>query len=269
MDRLVSIIMPAYNAERYIDEAIRSVLAQTHTAWELLLVNDGSTDATAAIIDSYTDTRIRIFHKSNGGIGSARNLALAHATGDFMCGLDADDVFPPESLAERLAVFTEHPETDIVDGRVIFMDGTLTKVQRTFIPTFLGEPFHELLSLSGSCFMGFSWLIRWSPGLSLRFDEGLTHGEDLLFYLLYAPHRSYRYTESTVLIYRRTGSTAMSNLNGLERSYRYILRQLSLQGIATERELEHFRRRTRRIMVVSYLRALKPLDALRCLFNPG
>ena len=255
--------MPAYNAEAYIEEAIGSVLAQTYTNWELLLVNDGSTDDTARIIDAFSDPRIRVFHKENGGIGSARNMALSHAQGEFMCGLDADDVFPPNSLEARYAVFAIHPETDMVDGRVLFMDRHLQKVQRDFTPSFLGEPFHELLALSSACFMGFSWLIRWRPDMAIRFDENITHGEDLLFYLNYSPRRLYRFTTETVLLYRRTGSTAMSNLSGLERSYKYILSRLEMQGIATHRELDTFRRRVRRIMWRSYMRGKQPINVGR------
>jgi len=265
MEPLVSIIMPAYNAERWIDEAIRSVLAQTHTNWELVIVNDGSTDKTAAIIGRFQDMRIRVFHKSNGGIGSARNLALDRAKGNFICGLDADDVLPPQSIADRLTIFSRHPETDIVDGSVLFMDGSLSKVLQLFTPTFVGHPFNELLALTGSCFMGFSWLIRWDSVQQVRFDEQLSHGEDLLFYLRYAPGKYYRSTASQVLFYRRTGSSAMSDLSGLEQSYRHILAQLELEGYADRASLALFRKRTRTIMITSYLKAGNVSAALRCL----
>jgi glycosyltransferase involved in cell wall biosynthesis len=267
LEPLISIIMPAYNAEAFIEEAINSVLAQTYSNWELLLVDDGSTDRTPEIIAQFEDPRIRVFHKANGGIGSARNLALTHALGEFMCGLDADDVFPPESLAARYAVFQEHPDTDMVDGRVLFMDRHLLQVQRDFVPSFEGEPFHALLALDPRCFMGFSWLVRWRPDMTLRFDERITHGEDLLFYLHYSPRRTYRYTQETVLLYRRTGSTAMSNLAGLERSYKYILYKLEVQSIATHNELEHFRKRVRGIMWKSYLRAKRPWKAIQVLLS--
>ena len=259
---LVSVIMPAYNAERYIAEAISSVLAQRYTNWELLVVNDGSTDGTVAIMESFKDPRIRLFHKANGGIGSARNLALRHVRGAFICGLDSDDVMPPESIASRIAVFQAHPEADIVDGQVVITDATLKRVLRVFVPSYTGDPFPELVRLSGKCFMGFSWLIRWSPEMTLRFREDITHGEDLVFYFMYSPGKAYRFTTEPVLIYRRTGHSSMSDLDGLERSYRKMERLLREQGVATGDELRYFRRRRKRIMAGSFWHARRPFKAM-------
>jgi glycosyltransferase involved in cell wall biosynthesis len=266
-DALVSIIMPAYNAERYIGEAIGSVLAQTHTNWELLVVNDGSTDGTRVVIERFDDPRIRVFHKPNGGIGSARNMALPHVRGAFLCGLDSDDVFPPRSLEARLQVFAEHPGTDIVDGRVVFMDATLTKTLRVFTPTYTGEPFRELVRLSGDCYMGFSWMIRWPPERSIRFPEDLSHGEDLVFCMEYAPGKTYRYTQDTVLIYRRTGHSSMADLDGLERSYQRMEGWLREQGLASPFELARFRWRRKRIMAGSFWHAGRPWSSVRALLR--
>ena len=89
---LVSIIMPAYNCSRFIREAIDSVLAQTYTAWELLIVDDCSTDDTAAIIASYQDERIHYFrNEQNSGAALSRNKALREAKGKYIAFLDADD----------------------------------------------------------------------------------------------------------------------------------------------------------------------------------
>lgn len=101
---LVSVIMPAYNAEEFIAEAITSVLSQTHGELELLVVNDGSTDGTEAVVRSFNDPRIRYFQKENGGIGSARNMALDHMRGDFLCFCDADDTIPARSVEARLGL---------------------------------------------------------------------------------------------------------------------------------------------------------------------
>lgn len=259
---LVSVIMPAYNAERYIGEAISSVLAQTYTNWELLVVNDGSTDGTPAIIKCFQDPRIRLFHKENGGIGSARNMALKHVRGTYICGLDSDDVMPPGSIAARMEVFRNRPEADIVDGRVISTDATLQRVLRVFVPSYTGDPFPELVRLSGKCFMGFSWLIRWSPEMTLRFREDITHGEDLVFYFMYAPGMKYLFTTEPVLKYRRTGHSSMTDLNGLERSYRKMEQLLREQGVATHEELVYFRKTRKRIMAGSFWHARRPFKAL-------
>ena len=103
----VSVVMPAYNVAAYIGAAIDSVKAQTVADWELLVVDDGSTDATYETVRRLAagDARIRLLQKSNGGISTARNMALAVSRGDFIAILDSDDIWEPTYLAEQLAVF--------------------------------------------------------------------------------------------------------------------------------------------------------------------
>lgn len=110
MRPLVSVITPAYNAERYIGDAIRSVLAQTYTDWEMIIVDDGSTDRTCAIIESYAarDPRISLVRlKENSGPAVARNAAMARAQGRYLAFLDADDEWLPEKLAKQLRFMQE------------------------------------------------------------------------------------------------------------------------------------------------------------------
>ena len=108
--------MPAYNVAAYIGAAIESVQAQTFGDWELLVVNDGSTDETYEIVRRLAagDERIRLLTKSNGGISTARNTALAVSRGEYIAILDSDDLWEPIYLAEQLAVFARQPEIDIV-----------------------------------------------------------------------------------------------------------------------------------------------------------
>lgn len=90
---MISIIVPVYNAEKYLDHSIQSILSQTYTDFELLLIDDGSTDSSGAICDKYAeqDFRIRVFHKENGGVSSARNMGLGNIRGDYFTFIDADD----------------------------------------------------------------------------------------------------------------------------------------------------------------------------------
>ncbi len=111
-----SIIVPVYNVAPYLREALDSVLAQTFTDWECLCVDDGSTDGSGAILDEYAakDKRFRVFHKENGGVSSARNLALDNAKGEWICFLDGDDALLPK-LLEKLVPFTKaDDEVDLV-----------------------------------------------------------------------------------------------------------------------------------------------------------
>jgi glycosyltransferase involved in cell wall biosynthesis len=97
---LVSVIVPVYNVMKYLRECIDSILAQTMSSFELLLIDDGSTDGSGSICDEYgkTDDRIRVFHKENGGLSSARNKGLDEAKGEFICFIDSDDTVSTDFL---------------------------------------------------------------------------------------------------------------------------------------------------------------------------
>ena len=106
---LVSVIMPCYNAADYIGETIESVLAQTYENWELLIVDDGSTDDSLSVIARYNDPRIRVLKTAeNSGAAVARNVAIEAAHGRFMAFLDSDDLWHPEKLSEQLTFMQEH-----------------------------------------------------------------------------------------------------------------------------------------------------------------
>lgn len=96
----ISVIVPVYNAERWLRRCVDSILAQTFTDFELLLIDDGSTDASGAIADAYAaaDPRVRTFHKPNGGVSSARNLGLDHARAPWITFVDSDDCVAPQYL---------------------------------------------------------------------------------------------------------------------------------------------------------------------------
>src|SRR5262245_60329647 len=107
---LVSIIMPAYNGERFITQAIDSLLAQTYTYWELVVVDDGSTDATANVVSSFDDPRIRYVAQENRGQAAALNHGLRLAKGEYVTTLDVDDWLTTNSLADRVAFLKQHPD---------------------------------------------------------------------------------------------------------------------------------------------------------------
>ena len=105
MSSLVSIITPCFNSEKYVSQAIQSVISQTHENWELLLVDDYSSDETFAIISNFTsqDNRIKAFKlDKNSGAGVARNFAIQKASGNYIAFLDADDVWKPQKLEKQL-----------------------------------------------------------------------------------------------------------------------------------------------------------------------
>ena len=108
-DNLVSIIMPSYNTGRYIAESIRSVLAQTYTLWELIIVDDCSTDDTEEVVKTFNDSRIRFLkNEKNCGAALTRNRAIREANGEWIAFLDSDDLWAPDKLEKQLAFMKEN-----------------------------------------------------------------------------------------------------------------------------------------------------------------
>lgn len=119
---LVSVIMPAYNAAEHIAEAIESVLIQNYRNFELIIIDDGSTDNTKDIVAGFKDDKIKYFYKDNGGPSGARNLAISKAVGQYIMPLDADDMMTPDFIARHLMEFEKHPEADLVYCDVLLID---------------------------------------------------------------------------------------------------------------------------------------------------
>src|SRR5688572_21897696 len=115
---LVSVIIPAYNAALYIGETIQSILAQTYADWEIIIINDGSTDNTPEILKKHTDKRISVINRENGGVASARNEGLLKSKGEYVVFFDADDLMSPEFLQSRVNVLRNKKEIGFVGGAV-------------------------------------------------------------------------------------------------------------------------------------------------------
>lgn len=111
---LVSIVIPCYNRANIVRETIDSVLAQTYAKFEVILIDDGSTDNTREVITTYDDRRIRYFYKANGGLSAARNSGLDSARGEFIAFLDSDDVWQSWKLSAQVEIFRRHPEAGLV-----------------------------------------------------------------------------------------------------------------------------------------------------------
>lgn len=256
MNKLVSIITPFYNAENYLAEAIHSVLDQDYKTWELILVNDGSTDRSKAISTSFNDSRIIYFEQANKGVSAARNIGLNAMKGDFFCFLDADDTLTKASLSSRVEILESDSSIYFVDGAVEKWNAGFSKQLFKWTPVFEGSPLHDLISLSGKSFFGPSWLVRRAKNISYKMKEGLTHGEDLLFYigLSLDDRLKYTFTEETVLKYRiHSGSAMRGDLQKLEDGYLSIHKSLKRMSIDAEL-IKTFRHRVKLIMFKSYLR---------------
>ncbi len=128
MDKTVSIIVPVYNVEKYIEECIRSLVSQTYPELEIILVDDASPDRCGAICDRWAeqDSRIRVIHKKNGGAASARNAGIDAATGDYICFVDSDDV-PEKEYIRHLVQTLEANHADAAVCGFYFWSRTITE----------------------------------------------------------------------------------------------------------------------------------------------
>jgi glycosyltransferase involved in cell wall biosynthesis len=115
---LVSVIVPVYNTERFLRQALDSIVAQTYAPLELIVVDDGSTDSSGPIAQSYAPARYLV--QPNQGNGSAKNTGLAAARGEFIAFLDADDVWPPDKLSAQVETLRQNPPAGFTTGRMVF-----------------------------------------------------------------------------------------------------------------------------------------------------
>lgn len=131
----ISVCVPMYNAARYVRECIESILNQTFADFELLVVDDGSTDGSVEVVRSYDDPRIRLLENEHDYIGSL-NLLLEEAKGKYMVRMDADDVMVPDRLQVQFDYMEEHGEIDVLSGGMLYIDGKGNYV----LPSVVGRP---------------------------------------------------------------------------------------------------------------------------------
>ncbi|RZJ52364.1 MAG: glycosyltransferase, partial [Flavobacterium sp.] len=129
---LISIIMPAYNAESYIKDSVRSVIDQTYSNWELIIIDDGSTDNTAAIVNELVekDSRIFYYYQENGRQGRARNNAISKSKGFYLAFLDADDLWLPEKLSIQIAEIEQKNADLVLSDSYVFQDNEVFDISK-------------------------------------------------------------------------------------------------------------------------------------------
>lgn len=144
---LISIITPTYNRELFLSQMIESVLAQTHREWELIIVDDGSTDNSKELVQQYIDKdpRINYLQQENQGQSIARNKGLAVANGEFICFLDSDNYWPQDKLEKSVQAFKDYPDADIVYGDCVTIDEQGTELHRNNMKRHSGRIAHLLL----------------------------------------------------------------------------------------------------------------------------
>ncbi len=187
----ISFIVPVYNVEPYLRECIESIRKQ-QGSWELILIDDGSPDACPAICDEYAgkDNRIKVIHKQNGGVSSARNAGLDVAQGEWIWFIDADDYIVTDALQQLIPRIANQSYDMVRFTMKNLVDGQLKEMR--FIPASKEISIDELL-LKYPCYNNVMMLFRRQliESNSLRFSYGLRLGEDMEFqlkYLLFCQH---------------------------------------------------------------------------------
>ena len=208
-----SIVMPVHNVAAYVAESIASVQAQTFESWELIVVEDGSTDGTEGIVQvlANADPRIRLFSQRNAGVASARNRGLDMAQGEFLVFLDGDDLWRRDYL-ERAVGKLEETQADFFFCGVAYLEtnGSLRPCVMKPLQGISGSaPLVEGVLSGEITFCMGSVAIRMTPEIrGLRFTEGCRHGEDTEYLLRVLPvARSACFLEEPLFLYRvRPGS---------------------------------------------------------------
>lgn len=192
----VSVVIPAYNVRSYIEDALISLERQSLQEFEVLIVNDGSTDGTPEVVKPFCqrDERFKLLHKQNGGLSSARNYGIRHAGAEYIALLDGDDRYEPEKLANHVAVLDSAADVGVVysASRIIRDDGKATLMQLSGKPI-ESDPLQSLLCKnfvghgSNAVFRRCLWE---EIG---EFDESLRSFEDVDFWLRVAATRRWRF----------------------------------------------------------------------------
>lgn len=252
MDKLISVIVPVYNVESYLEQCVNSIRSQTYKNLEILLVDDGSKDGSATICDEFAkkDERIRVIHKENGGVSSARNIGLDHARGEYIAFVDGDDYIDDtmyEKLAEKM---TEG--IDIVFGyyQCEYPDGTIDCYTDTY-DNLLDKPWDiRPMLCSGERVLNGEQIAFINCGcwrslyrkeiidtLHLRFDHILKMGEDRIFLVEYLNECNRAgLIKEPLYHYRkeRQGSACTSNALKIGLDYEHEKRKWQLKKQAIE-----------------------------------
>lgn len=179
-DFVVSIIVPVYGTEAYLSKCIESILSQTYSNIQLILVDDGSADRCPEICDEYAgkDSRITVIHQENKGVSGARNTGIHHATGEFIMFVDSDDELLPQSIDILLDDALEY-DADIASGAVTTTDFN----EKTYNVTIYKDEKAILLALRGNAIASFAYakLYKASFIRNIYFEEGKKISEDIFF----------------------------------------------------------------------------------------
>lgn len=230
---LVSIIIPCYNAEKFIEACVNSVIAQDYENWECLLINDGSRDGTLNLIQSFEskENQIRVFTHENLGVAATRNRGIDHAKGDFLFFLDQDDILSNSAIG---AFVSSYENNDIITGVTVtttFVDGVINKISQLLHPkegtiTFENSHFEVLIRTmeSGLKPVAQNRLYRkdFIKENQLYFKNGNLHEDELWFFEMMLVAKNVKFIDQETYYYRIDNQESITKNMGAKNLESYL-----------------------------------------------
>lgn len=258
---MISVIIPAYNAARTIRRCIQSVLDQTYTEWEMIIVDDGSKDDTLDICQSYDDSRIRVLHKENGGVSSARNHGLKFAQGDYIAFIDSDDFIE----ADYLEHLSQGLDYDIVISGFCYENTPESSSFHLKLANreAVGRELSKLINADQLCY---PWGRLFKRSIietyHIRFDEAMRFAEDNVFNWEYLCHAESLYIDATQKDYHKSSDEGGAGYNLSFEEMDYVDGQLFMLS----QKLESYygiklQLQTKQLMHVLFLKDMLSLTA--------
>lgn len=213
---LISVIIPVYNGKKTINKTIESILNQTISDWELIIINDGSQDGTLEVVSNIRDSRLKIFSYPNSGQAISRNRGISHAVGEFITFSDADDLWTPDKLEAQLKALQVNPQAAVAYSWTDYIDefGQFLRSGTRLNAT--GDVYKKLL-VRNFLENGSNPLIRKQALTEVGgFDGSLTPAEDWDMYLRLASRYHFAAVPSPQILYRVSASSSSSNVYKME-----------------------------------------------------
>ena len=209
---LISVVIPVYNGEKTIAETIESVLNQSFSNFEIVVINDGSQDSTLDILASIQDPRLKIFSHPNAGLSASRNRGISQSSGEFIAFLDADDLWTPDKLEAQLTALQENPNAAVAYSWTDFIDETSQFLKPGPHFTISGDVYAELLR-GNFLANGSNPLIRRQALIKVgSFDVSFSGVADWELYLRLATHYHFVAVPSPQILYRLSANSMSTNL---------------------------------------------------------
>lgn len=227
---IISVVIPVYNGEKTIQETIESVLNQTFSEFELIVINDGSQDSTLEIVSNIKDTRLRIFSYSNAGLSASRNRGISQAVGDYISFIDADDLWSQDKLESQFQALQTNSQAAVAYSWTNSINELGEFSRRGSHYTVNGNVYANLLIFN---FLenGSNALFRQQVFTKVgKFDESLTAAEDWDMYLRLAAHYQFIAVPSAQILYRVSENSMSCNVSQLEKESLKVIEKAFAQA---------------------------------------